>query len=106
MSITSILTEVVKMEFKKVTISIPENMYNESIDLVKKGLFSNFSDVVRAGIREEIKELKHIKEDFDERMIYNDKNLIRGVKQSMKESKEGKGKIINKKDLNKYFESI
>ena len=74
------------MEFKKVTISIPENMYDESISLVKKELFSNFSDIVRAGIREEIKGLKHIKEDFDERAIYDDKDLIIGVKQSMKES--------------------
>ena len=74
------------MEFKKVTISIPENMYDESISLVKKELFSNFSDIVRAGIREEIKGLKHIKEDFYEMAIYNDKDLIIGVKQSMKES--------------------
>jgi len=94
------------MEFKKVTISIPENMYDESISLVKKELFSNFSDIVRAGIREEIKGLKHIKEDFDERAIYDDKDLIIGVKQSMKESKEGKGKTVNKRDLDKYFESL
>jgi len=94
------------MEFKKVTISIPKNMYNESINLVKKGLFSNFSDVVRSGIREELKELRQIKEDFDEQYIYNDKELIKGVKQSMKEIKEGKGERVKIKDLDKYFESL
>ena len=94
------------MEFKKVTISIPKNMYNESINLVKKGLFSNFSDVVRAGIREELKDLKNIQEDFDKQYIYNDKELIKGVKQSIKEIREGKGERVKIKDLDKYFDSL
>ena len=34
--------------------------------------------------------------DFDESTIYSDKNLIAGVKQSIKEAKAGKGKILKK----------
>ena len=48
------------MEFRKVTISVPDTMYKEGMLLVKKGLFSNFSDLVRSGIREEFKELQPV----------------------------------------------
>lgn len=78
------------MEFKKVTISLPKSLYDEGMCLVNKGLFSNFSDLVRSGIREEFKELQSLSRDFDERNIYNDKLLIQGVKQSKIEAKTGK----------------
>lgn len=94
------------MEFKKVTISLPKNLYQEGINLVDKGLFSNFSDLVRSGIREEFKELQPVIRGFDERAIYNDK-LVAGVKQSMDEAKAGKGKILKSdKEMDKYFEAL
>ena len=43
------------MEFKKVTISLPKSLYKEGMGLVNQGLFSNFSDLVRSGIRDEFK---------------------------------------------------
>jgi len=95
------------MEFKKITISLPTNLYNESMNLVKNGLFSNFSDLVRTGIREELKELRQLIQDFDERFIYNDKKLISGVKQSMKEASAGKGKVLKSdKEMDKYFKRL
>ena len=95
------------MEFRKVTISLPNRMYKEGMLLVKKGLFSNFSDLVRSGIREEFKELEPVIQDIDERMIYTDKELIQGVKQSFKEAKSGKGKILkSNKELDEYFEAL
>jgi len=95
------------MEFKKITISLPTNLYNESMNLVKNGLFSNFSDLVRTGIREELKELRQLTQDFDERFIYNDKKLISGVKQSMKEASAGKGKVLKSdKEMDKYFKRL
>lgn len=95
------------MEFKKVTISLPKNLYEEGMGLVNKGFFSNFSDLVRSGIREEFKELHLVVKDFDERILYNDKELIAGVKQSMKESKSGKGRILSSdKEIDKYFEAL
>ncbi|MBU1199893.1 MAG: ribbon-helix-helix domain-containing protein [Nanoarchaeota archaeon] len=95
------------MEFKKVTISLPKNLYEEGMGLVNKGLFSNFSDLVRSGIREEFKGLQPVIQDFDERLIYNDKELISGVKQSMKEVKSGKGKILkSEKDMDKYMADL
>jgi len=95
------------MEFKKVTISLPKNLYEEGMGLVNKGLFSNFSDLVRSGIRDEFKGLQPVVKDFDERFVYSDKKLIAGVKQSMKEAKAGKGRILKSdKEMNKYFEEL
>lgn len=95
------------MEFKKVTISLPKNMYEESMSLVDRGLFSNFSDLVRSGIREEFKELQPVIRDLDEKMIYADRELIVGVKQSSKEARAGKGRIIKSdKDMDDYFEDL
>jgi Arc/MetJ-type ribon-helix-helix transcriptional regulator len=95
------------MEFKKVTISLPKNLYDEGMSMVNKGLFSNFSDLVRSGIREEFKGLQSVSQDFDERYIYSDKELVKGVRQSMIESKAGKGKIMKSdKEMDKYFEAL
>ena len=48
------------MEFKKVTISLPKVLYEEGVELINKGFFSNFSDLVRSGIRSEFKELQPV----------------------------------------------
>lgn len=95
------------MEFKKVTISLPKNLYNEGMSLVSKGLFSNFSDLVRSGIREEFKELHAVSGDFDDRLLYEDEELIKGVKESTKEAKAGKGKILKtEKEMDEYFKKL
>ncbi|MFW6014505.1 MAG: ribbon-helix-helix domain-containing protein [Candidatus Nanoarchaeia archaeon] len=95
------------MKFRKVTISLPENLYKEGMVMVNKGLFSNFSDLVRSGIREEFKELQSVSDDFDERYICSDKELVQGVKQSVKESKAGKGKKFKTdKEMDEYLEAL
>lgn len=95
------------MEFRKVTISVPYTMYKEGMLLVKKGLFSNFSDLVRSGIREEFKELEPVVQNIDERLIYSDKELIAGVKQSLEEAKSGKGKLLKSdKEMDEYFKAL
>lgn len=95
------------MEFKKLTISLPKSMYIEGMKFVNKGMFSNFSDLVRTGIREEFKELNPLIQSFDEQEILNDKELIVGVKQSVKEARSGKGKILkSEKDMDNYFKRL
>ena len=94
------------MEFRKVTISLPKNLYKEGMGLINKGLFSNFSDLVRSGIRSEFKELQPVVKEIDERAIYSDKELVAGVKQSIKESCAGKGKILKSdKEIDKYLKT-
>ena len=95
------------MEFKKITISLPKKLYDEGMKMVDKGFFSNFSDLIRSGIREEFKEMQRISIDFDERNIYRDDKLISGVKESFSESKSGKGHILkNEKEMDEYFEKL
>jgi len=95
------------MEFKKVTISLPKTLYEEGMRLINQGLFSNFSDLIRSGIRSEFKELQPVVKDFDERVIYNDKELITGVTQSRNEARAGKGKILKSdKEIDKYLEAL
>lgn len=95
------------MEFKKITITIPENLYNEAMYLIKRGMFSNFSDIVRSGIREEFKEIQPLLREFDERVIYSDKELIEGVQQSRKEAQSGKGiRLKSEKEMDAYFEAL
>ncbi len=48
------------MMSKKVTLSIPEYLYEESLKITEVGLFSNFSDLVRAGIRRELKDVSRL----------------------------------------------
>jgi Arc/MetJ-type ribon-helix-helix transcriptional regulator len=95
------------MEFKKVTISLPKNLYEEAMNLINRGLFSNISDLIRSGIRNEFKDLEPVIKEFDEKLIYSDQELIKGVAQSRKEAKEGKGVLIKSdKELDKYFEAL
>jgi len=44
------------MEFKKVNITLPAQLFEKSKQLVNKGLYSSFSDLVRSSIRKELKE--------------------------------------------------
>ena len=45
--------------------------------------------------------------EFDERVIYNDKELVEGVQQSRKEAQSGKGvKLKSEKEMDTYFEAL
>ena len=44
----------------RVNINIPEALFSRSKKLVEKGFFSNFSELVREGIREKVKEYETI----------------------------------------------
>lgn len=95
------------MKFKKVTISLPKRLYDEGNKMVEKGIFSNFSDLVRSGIREEFKEMAMVSSEFDRKNIYNDRKLVSDVKKSITEAKEKKG-VIAKSDaeIDKYMDNV
>ena len=95
------------MEFKKVTITLPKSLCSECEALIKRGLFANMSDIVRAGIREQLTSLKEVSEDLDEKYVYNDKKLIAGVKKSEEQIRQGKGiRFKNVKEMRKYLEEL
>lgn len=54
------------MEFKKVNITLPAQLFEKSKQLVEKGLYSNFSDLVRSGLRKELKEDQQLLSTEDE----------------------------------------
>lgn len=94
------------MEFKKITISLPRALYAQGMGLVHKGLFSNFSDLVRSGIRTEFRVMEPVINDFDE-SLYKDEELVAGVQQSMREAREGKGRILKTdKEMDRYLEEL
>ena len=48
------------MGFKKITITLPDDLYFNCQMAIENGLFSNISDMIRAGIRHELKESRSI----------------------------------------------
>jgi len=49
-----------KSSYQKVTLTIPTQLYKQAQSLVKKGVFSNISDVIRSGIRSQILEMRDV----------------------------------------------
>ena len=59
------------MEFRKVNITLPVQLFEKSKQLIERGLYSNFSDLVRSSIRKELKEEHQLlsKEDEWQRLV-------------------------------------
>lgn len=77
------------------TITIPVTLYKECLRLVENGLFSNFSELVRSGLREEYKEMESMLMDVEELMA---------IEQSQKEKVSRKFK--SKKQMNDFLERL
>ena len=53
------------------------------------------------------KKQRSIIEDYHEKELCKDKELVADVKQSMKEAKENKGEILKtEKEIDEYFEAL
>lgn len=48
------LVSKVSIMTKRVNINIPNALFIKSNELIKKGMFSNFSELVREGLRKEV----------------------------------------------------
>ena len=90
------------MEFKKVNITLPVQLLEKAKELVDRGLYSNFSDLVRSTLREELKEEHPLlsKEDEWQKLVKE----IRADLQKTKLAKMSKAEII--KRLRKTREKI
>lgn len=53
-------------EFKKVNITLPVQLLEKSKQLIDRGLYSNFSDLIRSSLRREIKEEAELLKDMNE----------------------------------------
>jgi len=90
------------MEFRKVNITLPVQLFEKSKHLVEKGLYSNFSDLVRSSLRKELKEDQQLlgEEDEWQRLVKE----IRADLQNTELAKMSKAEIL--KRLRKTREKV
>ena len=90
------------MEFRKVNITLPSASFEKAKELVGKGLYSNFSDLVRSSLRKELKEEHQLlsKEDEWQRLVKE----IRADLQKTELAKMSKAEIL--KRLRKTREKV
>ena len=103
---------MVCMVFKKISISLPENMIKHSQRLIELGVFSSISDIIRSGLRHEFEHANIIalqiqEEQQDEKYIYNNSDLMNEVLKSAKDVKEGRGlHFKNVDEMKKFLSSL
>ena len=81
------------MDNVRVNVLLPERLLKESKNLVEKGYFSNFSEVVRDSLRREI---INYKSGLGE-MTDKDRQLLEWARQE-----EAAGNILSEKDMAKH----
>jgi len=81
------------MENVRVNVLLPEKLLQESKNLVEKGYFSNFSEIVRESLR---RELLNYRIGLGE-MTEKDRQLLEWVRQE-----EAAGNILSEKDMAKH----
>lgn len=81
------------MDNVRVNVLLPEKLLKESKNLVEKGYFGNFSEVVRDSLRREI---LNYKIGFGE-MTEKDKQLLEWV-----QKEKAAGNILSEKDMEKH----
>ncbi|MFC1690885.1 ribbon-helix-helix domain-containing protein [Nanoarchaeota archaeon] len=75
----------------RVNINIPEALFEKSQELVKAGFFSNFSELVREGLRRELVE-------YEDKFVSKDeKKLMNLLKTADKE-----GVLLEEKEMEKH----
>jgi Arc/MetJ-type ribon-helix-helix transcriptional regulator len=85
--------EVYGMDNVRVNVLLPEKLLQESKNLVEKGYFSNFSEIVRESLRREIINYKIGLGEMTEK----DKQLLEWVRQE-----KAAGNILSEKDMAKH----
>lgn len=75
----------------RINLMMPELLYKQSMALVEKGLYSNYSELVRQAVRDEVRAYKEIK--------WTKKDLkLRAVLDEMMKN----GQILSEKEAAKY----
>ena len=69
------------MEFKKVNITLPAQLFERSKQLIEKGHYSSFSDLVRSTLRKEIKEEQEPQKESDEW-----RNLVESIRADLRKT--------------------
>lgn len=56
------------MKFRKTTITIPAELYEEIEKVITAGLYANITDIIRAGIRRELLAIKELRPGLFEKI--------------------------------------
>jgi len=75
----------------KVNLLVPKALYNESHTLVKRGIYSNYSELVRQAIRSEVRMYKQMSFTEDE------KKLLSLLKRAKEE-----GQLLSEEEMAEY----
>jgi len=78
------------MNSTRVNIMMPNNLLEESQKLINKGVFSNFSELIRQGVREELMKYK-------EEISDDEKKLLRLLKKA-----DEQGQLLDEKEMAKH----
>ncbi|MCK4491471.1 MAG: hypothetical protein KAU03_02525 [Candidatus Altiarchaeales archaeon] len=81
------------MDSVRVNVLLPEKLMKEAKALVEKGYFSNFSEVVREGLRREVLSYRFGLGEMTEK----DRMLLGWIKQE-----EAAGNLLSEEDMQKY----
>ena len=96
------------MEFKKITVSLPTNLYKKASLRVNRGYYSSISDFVRSGMRKELMgfdyEYEELPEEVEEE-LYRDKDLQKRIKEAEGRYERGESIVCDVEDLRREIES-
>ncbi|MEW6095293.1 MAG: hypothetical protein AB1567_02025 [bacterium] len=74
------------MESKRVTLTLPVDVYNKSKELTKAGIFSSLSELFRTAVREEVEDIAPLLEVKDKK-----KQWVEGLMEIREEIKKAGG---------------
>lgn len=77
----------------RVNVNIPEALFQKAQNLVERGMFSNFSELVREGLRKEIAEYEDSFSDLSE----DERKLFALLKKADEE-----GLLLDEKEMRKH----
>jgi len=81
------------MDSVKVNVLVPKKLMKESKALVEKGYFSNFSEIVREGLRREVLSYKIALGEMTDK----DRQLLEWVRQE-----KAAGNLLSEEDMRKH----
>lgn len=77
----------------RVNVNVPMALFKQTNMLVQRGYFSNFSEVVREGLREELRKYEEKLSSFSE----DERKLFALLKEA-----DGKGLLLDEKEMKKH----
>ena len=92
------------MQEQRISLTIPKQLYNDSLGLVNSQLFSDFNEVVKSGLRRELEELAPFVKSSKNKSKRNEAEQWRYIVKIMREKLKAQGGL--KKTHEELIEDI